>query len=116
MGKAEIASRVHKTESLLAVSTADSGAADSGESRDGGTRAISFAAVLLGTVLVLNGCAMRKPQEIRITAALVMERACMVSVALTERTECTGPDLDHLRCTGLMLTSKTGCEKVRARP
>jgi len=44
---------------------------------------------------------------------LIVERDCIVSVGKTDKTECSGADLDHLHCTGLTMTWKKGCEKLR---
>ena len=44
---------------------------------------------------------------------IVIPRPCMLEVRLTEKTECHGPDKGHLRCTGVMLTVKPGCEQLR---
>jgi hypothetical protein len=79
----------------------------------GGTRAVLFVAVLLGIVFVLSGCGAARHQAPRVTAMVVLERGCLVSVALTEHAECSGPDLEHLNCTGLTLTKRVGCEKLR---
>jgi len=46
-------------------------------------------------------------------ATVVVERSCMVSIELTEKTECAGIDGEHLRCSGLLLKYTSGCEKVR---
>jgi len=48
-------------------------------------------------------------------AELVIPRLCMDSVALTERSECHGPDNEHMKCTGLVLTVKSACEQLRVR-
>lgn len=37
----------------------------------------------------------------------------MISVELTETAECSGADLKHLVCTGLLLTKKADCETLR---
>ncbi len=47
---------------------------------------------------------------------LVIPRACMKAVELTEASECHGPDEDHLKCSGLALTVRTECEQVRVIP
>ena len=46
-------------------------------------------------------------------AELVIPRLCMETVALTEASECHGPDKGHMKCTGLILTVKSGCEQLR---
>ena len=42
---------------------------------------------------------------------IVIPRPCMLEVR--EKTEYRGPDKGHLRCTGVMLTVKPGCEQLR---
>ncbi len=39
----------------------------------------------------------------------------MVSVALSDKSECSGVDLEHMRCTGLTLAYKKGCEKLQVK-
>jgi MraW methylase family protein len=73
-----------------------------------------FGAVLLGIVFVLSGCGVRGARAAGgPTASMIVGRDCIVSVMLTDKTECAGADLEHLRCTGLTLTYKAGCEKLR---
>lgn len=60
--------------------------------------------------LWLCGCAagMRKP----ISARVELARHCITKVELSEKTQCKGPDLEHLSCTGIVLTKKNGCETL----
>lgn len=44
---------------------------------------------------------------------LVIPRACMERVELSERSECYGPDERHLKCTGLVLKVRKECEQLR---
>lgn len=46
---------------------------------------------------------------------IVIPRACMEGVSLSEDTECRGADRGHLLCTGMVLRVKSGCEMVRVR-
>jgi hypothetical protein len=116
MGKAETASREKSNQARPQVRAAL--ALRIAVNREvGGTRAVLFVAVLLGIVFgllpVLGGCGAARHQAPRVTAMVVLERGCLVSVALTEHAECSGPDLEHLNCTGLTLTKRVGCEKLR---
>ncbi len=44
---------------------------------------------------------------------IVVPRACLTKIELTEKAECSGPDLQHMTCRGLLLTKKKGCEYLR---
>jgi hypothetical protein len=69
--------------------------------------------MIVALSISMSGCAAWRQHQARPSAAVLVERDCIVNVALTDKTECAGSDLDRLHCTGLMLTWKKGCEKVR---
>ncbi len=105
MGKAETASR-NKTFLALRIAVKRLGRNSGG---------LVSVAVLLGIVFFLSDCGARGARAGRATASVIVERGCIVSVALTDSTECAGADLNHLRCTGLLMTWKPGCEKLRVQ-
>lgn len=67
-----------------------------------GKKQVVVGVVVLGAVLGFGA-----------STELVIPRPCMKAVELTEKSECHGPDEEHIRCTGLALTVKAECEQVR---
>jgi hypothetical protein len=70
-----------------------------------GFTAAWLAVFVLGTATVFRG-----------QAELVIPRPCMESVALSDDSECHGPDKQHLSCTGLVLTVRAACGELRVTP
>ena len=68
-------------------------------------KALSAAAVLL------CGCAVRKPSA----GQVVVNRDCMVSIELTDKTKCTAGKDGTLVCEHLKLTYLPGCPKVEIK-
>jgi hypothetical protein len=67
-----------------------------------GFAALWLVVFVLGTAAAFGG-----------RAELVIPRPCMETVELGDEAECHGPDKGHLKCTGLLLTVKSGCEQLR---
>ncbi len=67
--------------------------------------------LVAGGSFLLFGCAEKKP----IRAQVVMERACITKVEEGKETRCTGPDMQHLSCTGIVLTYHPGCEVLQIK-
>ncbi len=67
-----------------------------------GNKKVTLGALMLGAALACGS-----------TTELVIPRACMKTVELTEQSECHGPDGDHMNCSGLVLKVKAECEQVR---
>ena len=66
---------------------------------------------LLIITSMLCGCAERKP----VTAQVHIPREGIVSVALNDHTDCKGPDINHLKCTGIVLTVKDHYETLEVQ-
>lgn len=66
--------------------------------------------VRLGLVILLVtlGALAAKPEYVLI-------RDCMISIELSDRAECKGPDMDHMVCTGVLITKKKNCEMLSAK-
>ena len=71
-----------------------------------------FISVALAAAALAGSCGAERHTAAR-KASFLVERECMVSIALTDKTECAGADGDHLHCTGLRLTWRKGCETLR---
>lgn len=72
---------------------------------------------LLALLLLLAGCAAQR----RAHLDLVVPHSCIVSIEMTEQTECRGPadGSEPLRCTNITLKKEAGCEYTevqRAKP
>ena len=44
---------------------------------------------------------------------VVVSRPCLTDIKITDHAECTGPDLKHMTCTGLLITYRKGCEVLK---
>lgn len=70
--------------------------------------------VMLGWILAtLCGCAAREAQVKAPASSLVIPRECILSVKLTPKTHCVGPDKQHMNCKGIELTIITGCGLIQ---
>ena len=46
------------------------------------------------------------------TVEVVVDRECATAVNMGPKFECTGPDDQHLTCTGLVVSFKPSCERL----
>lgn len=63
--------------------------------------------------LLLAGCAAHTAKVA--VPQVVVPRDCILSVALTPKTQCVGADGKPLNCVGLKLVKIRGCEQVKVK-
>jgi hypothetical protein len=61
----------------------------------------------------LGGCAARVAPSSR--AVIVVPNACIKEIRQTRQMRCTGPDENHLVCTGIEMQIIKGCAEVRVK-
>jgi hypothetical protein len=61
----------------------------------------------------LGGCAARVAPSSRTT--IVMPNACIEKIRQTQRMRCTGPDENHLVCTGIEIQIIKGCAEINVK-
>lgn len=69
--------------------------------------------LMVPLLVLLCGCAARAPHS---TAHITIPRECILSVRLSPKTRCEGPDKDHMVCVGITLTKISGCGTISATP
>lgn len=69
---------------------------------------VAYLVLVMILSALMGGCAARRPAAASLV--ITVPRACLIDAQLTPKTECEGPDLEHLDCKGIKLTKKKGCE------
>lgn len=64
-------------------------------------RELWLRAIAAAALSASMGCGARRPAA----GTYVVPRACIQKVELSDKTECSGPDPQHLRCTAVTLTT-----------
>lgn len=67
-------------------------------------------AVLMLLALSCVGCVKHVPAPKVVVIEQVWKRECLNNAALTDTSECRGPDKHHLRCLNIAVDLKLNCE------
>lgn len=64
---------------------------------------------MAGVVVFATLLALAAKPEIQVV------RDCLLSIALSDRAECHGADVEHMTCTGILVTKRKNCEMLKAK-